>query len=451
MSFVHIPKTTRRELLRGLIGGGAVSVALPFLDCFLNNNGNALASGAPLPVRFGTWYWGLGLTPKYAVVEKTSTTHGIDFLEQCKALIPHKDYINYYGQFNMPLDGRSNYTHYSGWVTTRTGTAPQGATDIPAPTLDYLIADNNPAATRFETLDMTAVGIPRENYTGRNTNSRAAAEPSPLALYQRVFGPDFADPNKADFKPDPEVMVRRSVLSGVKEQSDRFIRDLGTADKVRMDEYFTSVRQLEQQLDLQLQKPAPAEACVIPSKPAEGVVGTELETVLVNHKIMANLLAMAAACNQTRVFNMLYSQALSTLHRRGEAFIHHTLTHEEPFDTKLGYQAQVGWYNLRGMGAFADFIQAFASIKEGDGTLLDNTLIFANSDTSFAKLHLLDGIPVMTVGSAGGRLKTGMHIDGKGDPISRIGLTVQRALGLPADKWGSASMQTSKAISEVLV
>ena len=52
----------RRSLLRGMMGGAAVSVGLPFLDCFLNTNGTALASGAPLPVRFGTWFWGLGVT-----------------------------------------------------------------------------------------------------------------------------------------------------------------------------------------------------------------------------------------------------------------------------------------------------------------------------------------------------------------------------------------------------
>ena len=270
-------------------------------------------------------------------------------------------------------------------------------------------------------------------------------------LYVRIFGPDFADPNKADFKPNPATMVRRSVLSGVKEQSDQFVRDLGTADKIRMDEYFTSVRQLEQQIDLQLQKPAPLEACAIPSKPADGVIGTELDTVIANHKTMSQLLAMAVACNQTRVFNMLYSQALSTLHRRGEAFIHHTLTHEEPIDSALGYQAQVAWYNVRSMEAFATFIDAFASIKEGDGTLLDNTLIFANSDTSFARLHALDGIPVMTAGKAGGRLKTGMHIAGNGEALSRIGLTMQQVMGLSVDNWGTGGMLTSKPITEVMV
>jgi hypothetical protein len=167
--------------------------------------------------------------------------------------------------------------------------------------------------------------------------------------------------------------------------------------------------------------------------------------------MMSELLALAVACNQTRVFNMLYSQALSTLHRRGEAFIHHTLTHEEPEDPKLGYQAQVAWYNVRSFEAMAAFINAFKSIKEGDGTLLDNVLIYANSDTNYAKMHALDGIPVMLIGKAGGKLKTGYHITGNGDPISRIGLTAQLAMGMQVQKWGTMSMQTSKPIAELLV
>jgi hypothetical protein len=93
----------------------------------------------------------------------------------------------------------------------------------------------------------------------------------------------------------------------------------------------------------------------------------------------------------------------------------------------------------------------FSGIREGEGTLLDNTLIFANSDTNFAKLHALDGVPVMTIGKAGGRIKTGLHIAGNGDPISRIGLTVQQIMGLPVDKWGARSLMTSKPVSEILV
>ena len=67
MSILIKRPAPRRALLRGMLGGAAVSVALPFLDIFLNDHGTALASGAPLPLRFGTWFWAMGHTPNQAI------------------------------------------------------------------------------------------------------------------------------------------------------------------------------------------------------------------------------------------------------------------------------------------------------------------------------------------------------------------------------------------------
>jgi hypothetical protein len=151
------------------------------------------------------------------------------------------------------------------------------------------------------------------------------------------------------------------------------------------------------------------------------------------------------------VFNMLYSQALSLLRRKGESFTHHTLTHEEPIDASLGYQREVAELHVLSMEALATFIQAFKNVREGDGTLLDNTLIYANSDTGNSRIHSVDNLPIMTIGNAGGRVKTGNHIQGNGDPTSRIGLTAMQIMGININKWGTGSMETDKTISEILV
>ena len=82
---------------------------------------------------------------------------------------------------------------------------------------------------------------------------------------------------------------------------------------------------------------------------------------------------------------------------------------------------------------------------------LDNTLIFANSDTGNSRIHSVDNLPIMTIGNAGGRMKTGNHIQGKGDPTSRIGLTAMQIMGINVNKWGTGSMETDKTISEILV
>jgi hypothetical protein len=439
----------RRRLLRGVLGGAAVSVSLPFLDCFLTDNGTALAAtGAPLPLRFGTWFWSMGHTPGHAVSPRTDT---LEFLEECRSLTPYKHLINYFGQFNSPLDGRPNHVHQSGWITTRTGTAPALPFDIPAPTLDVIVADAIGTSTRFRQIDVTCTGNPRDTFTARSTHSRNAAEVSPKALYARIFGPEFADPNSADFKPDPDLMLQQSVLSGITEQRQRFESNLGAADRARIDEYFTSIRQLEHQLALLGRKPPPADACRVPQAPDEAPLGYELPSVQANHDAMAKILALALACNQTKVFNLAVSNALSSVRRPGTAYTHHTLTHEEAVDKVLGYQPEAFWFNCRVMELLAGFIKIFASIKEGPGTLLDNTLIFAHAETSYAKIHAVDNIPVFMIGSAGGRLKTGKHIVGNGDPISRVGLTAMQVMGVPIEKWGTGSLQTSKPIGDILV
>lgn len=454
MSILLPTKRTRRTALRAMLGGGAVTVALPFLDRDLDSGGKALAStGSPLPVRFGTWYWGMGHSP-HAFVDKTQTTRGIEFGEETKALIPYKDQINLFTGYNMPLDGRSNYTHWTGWVASRTGTAPQQGQEIPGSTLDLLIADVIGNNTRFKTIDVSSAGL-RDNYSARNTNSRAASETSPIALYTRLFGPDFVDPNKADFKPDPRVMTRKSVLSAFTEDNRDYFKTLGASDKARMDEYFTSIRQVENQLAMQLEKPPANEACMIPEKPGEGGVdplkgAREMGTVIETHDVMAKLLAMAVACNQTKVFNMVFTDHFGNVRRNGETYTHHLLTHEEAMDDKLGYQPLTFWFGQRCMEGMATFIKAMSSVREGDGTLLDNCLIFATSETNWARVHTVDSIPTYLIGKAGGRMKTGYHVVGGGDPITRIGFTLMKIMGVPMEKWGTRSLETSKPITEIM-
>lgn len=443
-------KLNRRRFLRGSLNGAAVAVGLPLLDCFLNDGGTALASGAPIPVRFGTWFWGLGHTPGRGI--SLPEAPDISLLEETQPLVPHQKDLNYFSAFNMPLDGKPSAVHFTGWVGSRTGYVPRDRADARHPTLDVLIADTIGRETRYRSLDVSCTGNPLDSYTFRDAASRNMADVSPLDFYKRVFGSGFVDPNQADFTPSVDVMVRDSVLSAVHEGSKDFTRTLGAADRARMDEYFTSIRQLEQQLSLQMKQPEMSEACVVPpAPPADLDVGLEVDVVQRNHKLLVDLMVLALACDQTRVFNVLYSKALSTIRRRGAAFTHHTLTHEEPMDASLGYQREVALMHVQSMEALATFIDAFKSVPEGDGTLLDNTLIFASSDTGNSRIHSVDNIPVMTIGSGGGRVKTGIHVLGNGDPVSRIGLTVMQAMGASVERWGVGSLETNRPVSEILV
>ena len=115
----------------------------------------------------------------------------------------------------------------------------------------------------------SSAGIPKENYSARSAESRAPAEVSPVALYSRLFGSEFVDPNSDNFKPSPDIMLEKSVLSAFIDSSSSYVKTLGAGDKARIDEYFTSIRQLENQMAKSLVKPEPCEACKVPERPGE--------------------------------------------------------------------------------------------------------------------------------------------------------------------------------------
>ena len=166
--------------------------------------------------------------------------------------------------------------------------------------------------------------------------------------------------------------------------------------------------------------------------------------------MMTDLMLMAVACDQTRVFNMFYASAFSATTKPGYDKPHHTATHEEAVDEELGYQPNTSWYTRRAMEEWAYYVGALAAFREGDGNLLDNSLIYATTDQSFAKTHSIEGIPMFTAGNAGGRIRTGLHIDGGGSAGTRLGYTAMRLMGLEIDLWGDKSNTTSSEIGEIL-
>ena len=443
-------RLNRRRVLRGMLNGSAVTVALPLLNCFLNGNGTALAAGGPMPVRFGTWFWGLGMTSKIFIPKKTGPN--FDLPEEIESLARVRDHINLFTNLTAFKDEMPHLCHSTGWVVGRTGAAPKDSNDIPGETIDVTIANQIGRTTRFKSLTATATGDVRNTFSYENSNTPNTPEWSPVKFYTRLFGPEFPDPNAATFTPDPRVMVRKSVLSGVMDETRGLMRKVGAEDKGRLDQYFTGLRQLEQQFDQRLTKPEPIEACHPGARPEdEPPMGKDEELVAARHRMMTELMVMAVACDQTRVFNMAYSIAAASTTKPRYEKPHHTTTHEEPEDAILGYQPTASWFTRRSMEAWAEFVDAFTKIKEGDGTLLDNVLIYANTDVGYARVHSLDGLPMFTAGRAGGRVKSGLHIDGGATSGSRLGYTAMRVMGVDTPSWGTNSNNTSKEIGEILV
>jgi hypothetical protein len=445
-------KWTRRKVLKGLLRGTTVTVALPLLDCFLDGHGEALASGAPIPTRFGTWFWGCGINSARWIPDKVGRDY--DLKDELKAIGPQKSKVTILSGFNCILNGRPNLVHWSGAMATLAGCAPLtggvGGGSTQLPTIDCLVSDAIGTNSRFRSLEVACTGQSSVSYSMRAGSTVNPSEVDPIHLYKRIFGPEFKDPNAAEFTPDPAIMLRQSVLTSVRDERDELMRTVGATDRARVDQYFTSLRQVEQQLGMLLEKPAPAEACVVPKEPAKVELGPTWEMAMKSHDLLAQLVVMALACNQTRVFNIALSAAASNLRRSGSAVSFHELTHEEPIDPTLGYQPKATFFMEKSMETFAILLAMMDGVKEGNGTLLDHSLVLATSESNFAKIHSVDNLPIMVAGSGGGKWKSGQHISGKGEPSSRVGLTIQQALGMPVSSWGDAAMQTSKPISEVL-
>jgi Protein of unknown function (DUF1552) len=440
-------KLSRRKVLKGMLNGASIGVALPFLDIFLDDNGRALAAtGERLPVRFGTWIWGCGHIPERWI----PTTTGADYAlpPDLEPLAPYKSKLAILSGYDVKLDGVPNKPHITGCLGLRTG-IPVPDETVRAATLDVLIGDTIAKGSRFSSIEVSTSGIER-SYSYRAASSPNPSEVSPLALYQRIFGDGFQDPNAAKFTPDPRTMVRQSVLSAVAEDRQQVMRSVGAEDRRRLEEYFSSIRHLEDQLAIQLQPPAKVQNFTKPQPPPATPTDSVIDNVMATHKLMAGLLAQALQCNQTKIINVLLSDTTSNLRRAGSTTTHHTLTHEEPVNLTLGYQEQVGWFAKQSMVAWREFLDAMAGIPEGDGTLLDHCLIFAHSDCSIAKAHAVEGIPMMIAGNAGGKVRTGFHLAGRGDAASRVGLTLQQAMGLQVERWGIKSMETNRTITELL-
>ena len=437
------PSLTRRSMLRGMLGGTAVSVALPFLDCFLNERGTALASGAPLPPVFGCWFQNLSLNPGRWKPDRIGA--GFQNNVELKVLDPFRERMNVISGAKYFLDGRPLETHVSGVQIATMGSLPFGTTSDPS--LDTFIAEVIGPRTRFRSVDIALSG-------GRQSLSRGKggvinpSEPSPAALYGRLFGADFRDPNAAHFKPDPHDMARRSVLSALTDERRQIMTRVGAADRARLDAYFTSVRQVEQQLDIALTAPEPIESCRKPEFAPQDEPGKTVGAVEKNNKLFAQLMAHAIACDQTRVFNVNFgTQGLRT---PGGVRDWHSLTHEEPIDPQLGYQKDVTWFINFATGTFAQFLHELDGYREGAGSVLDRAVVLWQTDHGYARTHTMDDLPILTIGSGAGRLKTGLHIVATGDPTARVGLTVQQAMGVSINSWGRLSNKTSKPFTELL-
>jgi len=435
----------RRTLLKGTLGGAALSFGLPPLDAFFNSNGDAYASGDALPKRFGIFYWGNGNLPE--LWRPTGEGENWTLSEQLEPLAEVKDEITVVSGTNVMIG--NTVPHHSGTAGILSGSP----LDIISgddftyklPTIDQLIATEIGGETRFRSIEICVQKNAGVSQSG--PNQAKPPEWSPRALFERVFMEGFTLPGD-DPIIDPKLSLRRSVLDAVNTDITRLKNRVGANDKIRLEQHFEGVRDLERRLQRLEEDPPNLEACAYPPMPLDEYPKIDGRYQMIEvSRAMADIMAMVLACDQTRVFSNTFSFPVSNVLFEGLPAGHHRLTHDEPGDQPL-----VNQIVKLIMGELNYFLKALRNVQEGESNLLDNCAVLCTSDVSFGRLHSLEDFPIIIAGSAGGALKKGLHYrSASGENSSKVCFSLARAMGLSIAEFGLDSGKVTDGLSAIEV
>ena len=435
-------RLSRRTMLKGLLGGAAVSVGLPALEIMLNDHGTALASGGGLPLRFGLFLWANGILPPRWVPEEVGPGYALsDQLAPLEAVRDRFSVIT-----GMKVQVVNEVPHGSG----PSGLLAGGPLIIdgdnhtyPGPTIDQVMASAIGQTTRFRSLEFGAEPGGGLSYNG--PNSQNPPESSPHALFQRIFGVGFTAPGEEPIL-DPTVGLRRSVLDAITVDAEALQKRLGAADKIRVEQHLDGIRELEKQLAYLEADPPSLAACAAPAEPLAAYPDIDGHAQIAEkNDAFSSLLAMALACDQTRVFSDYVTRPLSDVLYDGMTMGHHQLTHDE-----LGEQPQVHEIVLMQMAHLRGLIEALDAVEEGDGTLLDHCLILGTSDLSFGKTHNIDEYPLLLAGGGCGGLRLDYHYRSQsGESASKLMVSVGRIMGLGWNEYGTGDAYVDEGLEEL--
>lgn len=445
----------RRTFLRGLAGGSAVCLSLPVLDCMLNTNGNALAQGAALPKRFGVFFWGNGV--RLDEWNPSTTGAGFALSPALAGLEGVRDYVSVVSGMRVRTGNQRG--HHAGCVGILSGAPmvsqdPMGAgyaSTFSAPTIDQIVKSHVADGSRFGSLEY---GISQSVVRGEGStlaylshngeDSFNEPEYSPRAFFNRVFTDGFVNPGETP-EADPRLGLRRSVLDAVLADANALRTRIGVVDRRRLDQHMTSVRELEQRIAVLETMPEqpPLAACAIPTTPAAEY---ERNQMIERNIAMAEVMAMALACDQTRVFSNMFSGSVGGQSFPGASGGHHGLTHDEGGDQPM-VQAITRYIIDR----FGDMLQVLRDVPEGDGNLLDRCVILASTDVAEGRPHSLSDYPILVAGGGGGALRAGVHYRSDNENTSKVLLSCLQAMGLPDTEFGAGGGFVDSPCSEILV
>jgi Protein of unknown function (DUF1552) len=439
---------SRRTILRGMAAGAVVSLGVPRLGAMLNSNGTAYAAGAPLPKRFGIWFWGNGIIPPRWIPASAGIGAAWTPSEQMMPFMSVRKNFTALTGYEVKFTG--GVVHHIGPAAALSGANHSKALNYTAPTIDFVISKLTAANTPFPTLQ---VGVSRAsaNALGDTVNYASSSGPdAPVqpeydaaAVFTRLFGKP-AD-GTASIK---ALNSRKRVLDTVSADAKSLRARLGVDDARRLDQHFDSIQLLEQRIASMGGSGAcgPSAASVAQYPPA--LVDSNGMLTPAQNAAMVELVTYAWSCDINRVF--LFQHGRPAAHYNMGALgitkdIHDDISHQEPGDQPIMNSAILYWFNQGRV-----LMENLQNTPDGAGNLLENSLIYGTSDVSFGRTHSTNEYPIMLFGRLGGLIKGDQHVRSNKDNLSKILLTLVNLYGGNVTTFGSGAGLVTSGISEIL-
>ena len=429
--FITKSSVSRRTVLRGI----GATLSLPLLDAMVPALTRTALTAATPTKRFGAIFVPMGERPSHWTPPTTGS--GFEFSPILKPLEPFRDYVNVVSNIDRPLQG----THAVSTGTWLTGAAPKRteAEDFIAGTsLDQIIARQIAKDTVFPSLEIATedqsgyVGACDVGYScaymstisWQSPTAPMPMETNPRVVFERMFG----RPGSPD---DRLLRMRqnRSILDSVRGDVASLEKGLGARDRVRLDQYLEHVREVESRIQRAEKKATtdleiPLAPVGIPEKWEEHAT------------LMFDLMALAYEADLTRVFSFMLNREASQLVFPDLGFNEpwHHVSHHGNEPEKLALLVKLNTFQIE---LFGKFVNRLKETPDGDGSLLDHSVILWGSGMSDSNTHSPLDVPYLMVGKGAGAFAGNRHLAApKGTQLANVMLTVAQKYGAEIDKFG---------------
>jgi hypothetical protein len=425
----------RRTVLRGL----GVTLSLPILDAMVPAF-TAVAKSAAKPIqRFHVVYTPNGMAMEYW----TPTALGKDFELSpiLKPLAPFRDQM-------LVLSGLATSWRavHAGAATSFLTASPGGVRDettiLARTSIDQIVAKHFGDDTQLPSLELSMdnkgnAGECSANVSCTYINTIAWRTPTmplpmennPRAVFERLFG-DGGTTEPAARR--ARLAQQKSILDSVLEKLVGLKNEIGTRDRVKVDEYTEAVRDVERRIQ-KAEQQSEMELPII-EQPAGAPAAFDDHA-----KLMFDLQLLALRCDLTRVITFMLGreQSSRTYAEIGVPEAHHPLSHHENDPARILQMSKINVYHTK---LFADYLAQLRATPDGDGSLLDQMTILYGSGLSNSTIHQHNNLPILVLGGAAGRLKGGAHVRYPQDtPLANLLVTLMGKLDVPVESFGNST------------